>query len=119
VEYSEDQQAMVKVSLSWLGCLMLPVFFPFESGVLVCGMDPSLYLGCMNFRCEVLCTLWIWQDVPNCSFSPITFFYLMSLPRHLILLLYAQSTVGSFCKLSMTKTWMTGYMPLTHFWLAQ
>lgn len=37
VEYSEDQQAMVKVSLS----------FPLQSGALVGGMGPTLYPRCL------------------------------------------------------------------------
>lgn len=56
---------------------------------------------------------------PHCPVSIVTFSSSCVSFRHRTPLPYAQSTVGSFCRLSMTKTWTTGYMPLTHSLLAQ
>lgn len=68
VEYSEDQQAMVKVSpaLSWLFIAMCT--FPFQVLDSVwCGVACPLCIWSLNLQCEVLHALGIGQGGPHCS----------------------------------------------------
>lgn len=100
VEYSEDQQAMVKVrpALSWflIATCALPSLLSSALSVLWCEISPfSLVL---NFLCEVLYALGIWQGSPHCCLYSNFLVYLHFSFRHQTPLLSAQSTVGSFCR---------------------
>lgn len=120
VEYSEDQQAMVKVILPSLGFSSPCMPFPFEYWALCCIVWNVFFIsGLSEPSVRSTVCLWLWQGGPHCSAPILTFSSSCVSFRHLTPLLCAQSTGESFCRLSMTKTWMTGYMPLTHSLLAQ
>ena len=119
VEYSEDQQAMVKVgpALFAVHRRARPALLSSELCRVVQNLsfvfgvsEPSMW--------RAVCPLNV-AGGRHCSVSIGTFLFSWVSSRHRTPLPCAPSTVGSFCRLSTTKMWTTGCTPLTRFLLAQ